>query len=165
MNPMKTLCLSAALFTFSLAGCAARVAHVTNLPAGVTEAQAKNYDAAVGDLHKVALVTTTLRQTVLDLRGAGLFPDDTAFVTAIRSIAKIDEYQQAASAYLRDAPEYFAEPQQQKIRDIFNSITAEIQRLNSAGVTGIKNPGSQGKVNQLITELTSVVNLVLALSQ
>jgi hypothetical protein len=178
MKPMKksTRLHRAFFFLFTLAacGCAARVGHVTNLPAGVTETQAKNYDAAVGDLHKVALVTTTLRQTVLDLRGAGLFPDDAMFVTAIRSIAKIDEAQLAASAYLRDAPEYFAEPQKQKIRDIFASITAEIDRLNAAGVTGIKNPGSQDriknpgsqdKVNQLITELTSMVNLVLALAQ
>jgi hypothetical protein len=162
---MKTLSLASVVLACSLAGCAARVAHVTNLPPGVTEQQAKNYDAAVGDLHKIALTTSTLRQAVVDLRGAGLFPDDTAFVTALRSLAKIDEAQLAASAYLRDAPEYFAEPQKQKIRDIFASITSEIQRLNAAGVTGIKNPASQDKVNGLITELTSVVNLVLALAQ
>ncbi len=153
------------MFTLAACGCAARVRHVTNLPPGVTEQQAKDYDAAVGDLHKIALATSTLRQTVVDLRGAGLFPDDTAFVTALRSIAKIDEGQLAASAYLRDAPEYFAEPQKQKIRDIFASITSEIQRLNSAGVTGIKNQGSLDKVNGLIAELTAVVNLVLALAQ
>src|SRR5258708_5678938 len=79
----------------------------------VAAQQAKDYDAASGDLQKIARAPSTPPQRVVDLRGAGLSPDDTAFVPAPRSIAKIDEGQLAASAYLRDAPEYFAEPQKQ----------------------------------------------------
>jgi len=153
---------AAAVLAFVLTGCAARVAHVTNLPAGVTEQQAKDYDAAVGDLHKIATVTSTLRQTVIDLRNAGLF-EDTAYSTTLIALTKIDQAQLAASAYLRDAPEYFGEPQKKKIADIFSSIVTQIAQLNFAGATGIKNPASLKQVNGLLAELTAVVNLVLAL--
>jgi hypothetical protein len=154
---------AAAVLAFSLTGCAARVANVTGLPPGVTAQQAINYDAAIGDLHKIAEVTSTLRQSIIVLRADGLFTDGAAFGKALQALAKIDQAQLAASAYLRDAPEYFADTQKQKIADILGSVTQEIQALNTAGATGIKDPNSLNQVNNLITELTGIVKLVLAL--
>jgi len=50
-NSLRDLVFGSVVFSVSddrgLVGCAARVAHVTNLPAGVSEQQAKNYDVAV----------------------------------------------------------------------------------------------------------------------
>ncbi len=159
----KPRILAAVLLAIALNGCGARVAHVTNLPAGVTEQQAKNYDAAVANLHKIALITSTARQTIINLRNQGI-TDDAYLRLTLPLIAKIDEAELAASAYLRDAPEYFAEPQKQRIRDIFANVLAQIEQLNSAGVTGIKNPDSLKQVNGLLTELAGVVNLVLSLT-
>jgi hypothetical protein len=145
-------------------GCAARVAHVTNLPAGVTEQQAKNYDAEVANLHKIALVTSTARQTIINLRNQGI-TDDAYLRLTLPLIAKIDEAELAASSYLRDAPEYFAEPQKQRLRDIFQNVLAQLEQLNAAGATGIKNPDSLAKINGLLAELGGVINLVLSLTQ
>lgn len=156
---------TAATLALLMCGCSARVAHVTNLPPGVTEAQAKSYDSAVADLHNIADATSSLRQAVIDLRNAGVFPDDAAYGRTLLGIGKIDQAQQAASSYLRDAPEYFADPQKAKIKEIFSSASSEIQQLNAAGATGIKNPDSLKKINGMIADLTAVVNLVLALAQ
>lgn len=147
-----------------LSGCAARVGHVTDLPQGVTEQQAKNYDAEIANLHKIADVTTTLRRAVISVRGAGAFPDDAAYGKLLLMIGKLDQAQLAATAYLRGAPEYFGETQKQKIKDIFSDVTAEIQQLNASGVTGIKNPDSLKQINTLIGELAGFVNLVLSLT-
>jgi phospholipase/lecithinase/hemolysin len=154
--------LAVAVLALALNGCAARVAHVTNLPAGVTEQQAKNYDAAVAGLHKIAATNSALRKSLISLRG--VFDDRTYGITLL-ALAKIDEAELSASAYLRDAPEYFGDTQKQRIADIFSNVANQIQALNTEGITGIKDPETLKQVNGLISELTAGVNLVIALTQ
>jgi hypothetical protein len=49
------------------------------------------------------------------------------------------------------------------VQDYMTQIAAEIQTLNQTGVTGIKNPNSQQQIGDLITQITSLVSLILTL--
>ena len=155
-----SLCASVA----NLSGCAARVKHVTALPAGVTEKQAQDYDAAVANLHKIATATSTFRQTVIDLRNNGLIKDDGYYVSLLRGISRVDQLQLAATGVLRDSPEYFAQGQKAQVLQYTQQISAELTQLNSAGVTGISSTDAQTRVTKLLNELTAAVSLVISLT-
>lgn len=146
----------------AVGGCAARVKNVTNLPPGVTLKQVQDWDAAVGNLHKIATVTSTLRQTVIGLNRAGVYGDSKAYIASLRAIAKVDQLQIDAANFLQPMPATFGEAQKAKLRDFMGQIAAEINTLNTQGILGIKNPDSQRQVTQLIAEITAAVNLVLA---
>lgn len=146
-----------------LTGCAARVKTVTDLPAGVTQTQAQQWDTAVANLHKIATVTSTLRTSVIALNKAGTFPDGAAYATALQTIQKIDQIQLAASAVLRQAPQNFDAPTKTKIADYMQQISAQIATLNTQGVTGIKDPAGVQSINSMINDLSAAASLVLAL--
>ena len=147
-----------------LYGCASRVAHVTNTPAGVTEQQAKDWDAAVADLQKVATVTTGVRQAVIAARNDGAFPDDKAYGLVLQSLAKVDRLQLAASAILKQQPSQFGAGTKVQVGTLIQQILSELQQLNAAGVTGIKNPQSLQAINTLLAEAIAAAKLVLALT-
>lgn len=158
------LCLATSLLlAFLLVGCAARVKHVTALPAGVSEKQAQDYDAAVGNLHKIAASTSAFRKVVIDLRNQGMVPDDGYYVTLLQGVARMDQLQLAAVATLRDSPEYFAAGKGQ-VLNYTQEISKEITKLNGAGVTGIKSANAQTEVTRLLNEITAAVSLVIALT-
>jgi hypothetical protein len=145
-------------------GCAARVAHVTDLPAGVTEQQAKNWDAAVAGLHKLATLTTTLRQGVITARGAGVFPDDHVYAAALVSIGRIDQAQIEAADFLKQQPKNFGAPVRAKLFADLNTISQELVALNQVGAADIKNSDSQKNILAIIAEITATANLVLNLT-
>lgn len=157
------LLLSVLMLSFSLAGCAARVKNVTDLPPGVTQKQAQDWDVAVQNLGKIASVTTTARQAVIAVHQGGLLPDGPPYVTALTAIGKIDEIQLAASAVLKQAPKNFSDPVKLQVKDYMTQIAAQIQILNQSGVTGIKNPNSQTQIGDLITQITGLAALILSL--
>jgi|GEM_PF-1682193 len=148
---------------FCIAGCAARVKNVTDLPPGVTQKQAQDWDTAVQDLNKIASITSAARTTVIELHTAGLLKDGPAYVTALTVVGKIDELQLAASAVLKQSPSNFSQTTKSQVQAYMNQIVAQIQTLNQSGVTGIKNPNSQQQIGDLIANITSLVALILAL--
>jgi hypothetical protein len=173
-----SLVLSLSLFVANipLAGCGARVKHVTNLPTGVTEKQVQDWDSAVANLHKIATVTSTLRKTVIGLNkqtytiGVGgvpqkVFPDGPEYATALGAIAKVDQTQIAAANFLQTVPKTWPSSTQEKVREYMNTIAEELKKLNAVGATGIHNANSMQQVSQIIGELTSAVGLILSLTQ
>jgi hypothetical protein len=148
-----------------LAGCAARAKNVTNLPAGVTEQQAQNWDAAVADLDRIAQSVSAVRLAVLAVRGAGAFPDDKAYGITITALARVDQVELAAANLLKQQPQSFGQPVQQQLAIYMNLITQQLSDLNTAGVTGIKDPQSLQQINGLLSDLANSVKIVIALSQ
>lgn len=158
----RVFVLSASLA--GMAGCSARVQHVTDLPAGVTEAQAKSWDAAVANLHKISATTTTLRQAVIAARNAGGFPSDEYYAAALQGIARVDQIELAAAQMLQQQPKAFGQPQKQQIALYASMITQEAEKLNAAGATQIKNPDSQQQINALLSDLANTVKIILGLA-
>jgi len=155
--------LAVLLVCVSLAGCAARVKNVTDLPPGVTQKQAQDWDVAVQDLNKIAAITTTARTSIIELHTAGLLKDGPQYVTALTVVGKMDELQLAASNVLKQSPNNFTDSTKAKVKDYLMQISAQIQTLNQTGVTGIKNPNSQQQISDLITQITALVTLILSL--
>ena len=151
------------LLSATLCGCAIRTRNVTNLPAGVTQAQAQAWDSEVATLDKVAAATSALRQAVIALEKQGAFPDTVAYVKALQTVAKIDQAELAASTYLKQQPEYFGVPQKQKVQGLLNDIGSQIQGLNLQTRVGIKDPASQNQLSAVVADLTNVVNIALSL--
>jgi hypothetical protein len=149
-------------FALAFGGCAARVKTVTNLPPGVTQVQAQNWDSAVQDLSTIANVTSTARQTVIELNKSGLFPDGNNYATTLEVLGKIDQLQLSASTVLKQSPNNFNDSTKAQIRDYMQQISAQILTLNTQGVTGIKDQTSLQKVNGLIAEITGAVALILS---
>lgn len=158
------LCLASSM---CFAGCAARVKNVTNLPVGVTLQQAQAWDAAVANLHKIASTVSTLRQSLTDLHTAQYegkpVLSDEYYGEALRYIAAMDQTELAAEAVLRQSPQNFSASAKQQIAVYMQVISTQIQHLNAAGATGIKNPKSLQVVNGLLGEVTAVVTLILSL--
>lgn len=157
-------------------GCGARVKHVTNLPPGVTEEQVKNWDSAVGALHRIAATTSTLRQTVIALNKATytepgkteaekVIPDGKTYIGILSGIAKVDLAQINASNFLKTVPKTWSLSTQEKMRSYMKTIGDELAKMNNEGLTGIKNPSSRQQLEQLIGEIQATVGLVLSLTQ
>lgn len=159
------LCILCMLLAFFGAGCAARTKTVTNLPAGVTQAQVQAWDSEVAALHKMATITSTVRQGIIGLEKDGAFPDTVAYVNALRAIAKIDQLELAASVYLQEKPEYFAVPQKEKVRQILNEVGSEIEGLNVQSMINVKNGDSKAKLTAVVADLVAAMNTALALAQ
>jgi hypothetical protein len=149
----------------ALAGCAARVKNVTNLPTGVTLAEVQAWDSEVAALHKIATVTSSVRQGVIGLEQAGAFPDSVAYVKALQSIAKIDQLELEASAFLRATPQHFGALEKVKIAAMVKQIGDEIQGLNMQSLAQIKNADTKKNVTILVNDLVVAMNLALSLTQ
>src|SRR5271166_775156 len=157
------LILIVALAVVSYGGCAARVKTVTNLPPGVTMQQAQNWDSAVANLHKIASTVSTFRQTLTDLhaaqyQGAPVL-SDAYYSEALRMIGNVDRLELSAEVVLRQSPQNFSLTAKQQVGIYVQQISTELQQLNAAGATGIKNPKSLQQVNQLLGEVTAIVAL------
>jgi hypothetical protein len=151
------------LFAVALSGCAARVKNVTDLPPGVTQKQAQDWDVAVQRLGQIATVTTTARQAIIGVHQNGLLPDGPNYVNALTAVGKIDEIQLAASNVLKQAPNNFSDPVKGQVKDYMTQIAAQVQILNQSGVTGIKNPNSKQQIGDLITQITGFAAMILSL--
>lgn len=146
----------------SLAGCAARVKNVTNLPPGVTLSEAQEWDSAVAQLQRISSVVTTTQTEIIALHKQGVFPDGPAYVTTLTSLGKIDQIRISAANVLKQAPGNFPDSTRGQIKDFMGQISAEIANLNTAGVTGIKNPTSLQRISAFIGEISSAVTLILS---
>ena len=155
--------LAVVALVVSLAGCAARVKNVTNLPTGVTLTEVQQWDSAVQNLNKIATAVTAARQSLIALHTGGLLPDGPAYVTALQVIGKIDTLQVSASATLQQTPNSFSASTKAQVQALLQQISAQLLTLNSSGVVGIKNPNSQTQVADLIAEISAAVTLVLSL--
>ena len=158
-----TLWLACAL-TVALAGCAARAKNITSIPAGITQTQVQNWDAAVAYLQKISQVTTTLRQSVISLNKSGIFPDGPAYANTLAGIGKIDELQIEASNYLQGVPSDWSLATQQKILAETQQIQAILTNITNTGIVGIKDPASQSQVATLISNIGSVAALIIGLT-
>ena len=163
----KRLVIVLLVVSCGLAACAARVKNVTGLPPGVTLTQAQDWDAAVADLHKVAATVSTLRQTLTDLHGASYdgkpVLSDEYYADALRAVAHIDLLELSAENVLRQSPQNFSLTAKQQVGAYIQQILTEVEKLNSTGATGIKNPASLDKVNGLLADIAAVIKLVLSL--
>jgi len=164
MKRNRTFLLAGVFFMCTLAACSARVKNVTDLPTDVTHQQAQNWDAAVRNLHEMATMTSSIRQAIIGLRNAGAFPNNDAYAAALQGVARIDQIQLAASDLLKQQPQAFGQPQKQQIAIYMNLITGEIEKLNAAGATGTKNPDTVKQFNDLLTNLSNLVKITLALA-
>lgn len=160
---MKAFSIVALAISLSFCGCAARVKTVTNLPPGVTQQQAQDWDAAVANLNKIADVTSALRQGLIGLNKNGGFPDGPQYILALQICGKIDEAQLAASAILKQTPNNFSASAKTQVQALMQQIAAQISTLNTQGVTGIKDPTSLKTISGLITQITSAAALILSL--
>jgi len=156
------LVLSAALCFY---GCAARVKNVTDLPPRVTLSEVQQWDAEVAALHKIATVTSSLRQGVIALNQAGAFPNSPAYIAALRTVAKIDQSELAASAFLRQSPQHFGAAEKAKVAGMLHDIAGQIQSLNLQSLAGIKSSDTKKNVTLLVNDLTAAMNLALSFAQ
>jgi hypothetical protein len=151
----------------AMTGCAARVKNVTNLPPGVTMQQAQNWDTAVADLHKIASTVTTFRQTLTALHGAQYdgkpVLSDEYYSEGLRMIGNVDRLELSAEIVLRGSPQNFSDSTKTQVAFYVKEISTELNNLNAAGATGIKNPKSLQQVNTLLGEVSGIVGLILAL--
>jgi hypothetical protein len=159
--------LTCTLTACLLAGCAARVKNVTNLPQGVTQQQAQSWDTAVANLHKIASAVSTFRQTLTALHGAQYdgkpVLSDEYYSEGLRMIGNVDRLELSAEIVLRQSPQNFSDTTKQKVVLYVQEISTELNQLNAAGATGIKNPKSLQQINNLLAELSGIVSLILAL--
>lgn len=147
----------------ALSGCAARVKNVTNLPPGVTQKQAQDWDAAVAHLDQIASGVSAARQSVIAANKSGLFPDGPAYVTTLQVLAKIDSLDLAASAVLKQSPNNFSDTAKGQVADYMTQIAQQIVLLNNSGTIGIKDQNTQQKVAGIIGQVTAAVAFVLSL--
>jgi hypothetical protein len=162
---MKNRKLLGLFLACALVGCAARVQHVTNLPPGVTETEVKNWDSEVAALHKIAVSVSSIRQGGIDLQKAGAFPDTNAYIAFLRSLAKVDQLEQAAAEYLKATPKTFGQPQKEKVKSSLTEIATELNSLNEAGLLNVKNSKSKNNVSQFLAEAIAALNLALSFTQ
>jgi hypothetical protein len=160
MRKFLALSLSATLF---LAGCAARVKNVTNLPPGVTLAEVQSWDKEVAALHKIASGTSAVRQGILGLEQAGAFGNSQEYVKALVAVAKIDQLELVASAYLKQNPQHFGQAEKSKITGMLQEIGGQITALES--VAAIKNADTKNQISTLVAELVATMNLALSFAQ
>ena len=157
---------------FVLAGCAARQKTVTNLPAGVTQSQAQNWDSAVANFDKIAQTVSTLRQAVIALNqqtvtASGthkVLPDGATYVAILTAIGKIDQAEIDASNFLKAQPQNWGVDAQTKVKNEIAIIQQEIAAINSQGLTGIKDQNAQNQVQQLVNNLSSLTAVILSLA-
>jgi len=90
--------------SFVFAGCAARQKTITNLPAGVTLTQVQAWDSAVANLDKIASSTTAARQAIITLHTQGVIPDGVTYGKILTALAKIDQGEISAAAFLKAYP-------------------------------------------------------------
>ncbi len=167
-----TFVIGALALAFTLGGCAARQKNVTNLPAGVTQAQAQAWDTAVANLDKIAQTVSTLRQSVIALNKAtvtdangtrAVFPDGKQYAAALTTIGKIDQLEIDAANFLKAQPQNWSLSTQQKVQKDTVQIQALLQELVTQQITGIKNPNAQSQVQGLIAQLGGLATAILSL--
>jgi hypothetical protein len=171
-NHRPNLRLSVFLAVLAFTGCAARQKTVTNLPAGVTQAQAQSWDTAVANLDKIAQTTSTLRQAVIALNGATVtdaqgahkvIPDGATYAAILTSIGKIDQAQLDAVQYLRAQPQNWGISTQTRIKNDVTLIQAELLNITGQQLAGIKNTASQQQVSALISVIGNAATVILSL--
>jgi hypothetical protein len=159
---MKTQTVWIVVVALALSGCAARQKQVTNLPAGVTQAQAQNWDTAVANLDKIAQTVSTLRQSVILLNQQKLLPDGSTYVSILTAIGKIDQAEIDASAFLKAQPQNWGVSVQAKMKNEMAIIQQEIAAVNTQGLTGIKDQNAQNQVQQLVNNLSGLAAVIIA---
>ena len=170
---MKRKTIWVLVVALTLSGCAARQKTVTNLPAGVTQSQAQNWDSAVANFDKIAQTVSTLRQavialnqqTVTDSSGTHkVLPDGATYVAILTAIGKIDQAEIDASNFLKAQPQNWGVDAQTKVKNEIAIIQQEIAAINSQGLTGIKDQNAQNQVQQLVNNLSSLTAVILSLA-
>jgi hypothetical protein len=161
---MKRQIVWIVVVALTLSGCAARQKTVTNLPAGVTQTQAQNWDSAVANLDKIAQTVSTLRQAVITLNQQKLLPDGSTYVSILTAIGKIDQAEIDASNFLKAQPQNWGVDAQTKVKNEMAIIQQGIATINAQGLTGIKDQNVQNQVQQLVNNLSSLTAVILSLA-
>lgn len=149
----------------TIAGCAARVKTVTNLPAGVTQAQVQKWDSAVADLKTAAASTSSLRQAVEGLNKQGILPDGPAYTAILTDIGKADELEADAATFLQSVPNDWSLSTQNKVQAYMQQIQVLLTDMVNSGAVGIKDAAAQTNVTSLIKTVGDAVSLVISLTQ
>jgi hypothetical protein len=162
-----TLCilLGAGALAYVLAGCAPRVKNVTNLPTGVTLAEVQAWDSEVAALQKIATVNSSVRQGIIAMEQAGVFPDTATYVHALQATAKIDLAELTAVSFLRQTPQHFGVSERAKVQAILADIGTQVMALNTQTLAGIKDSATKTALSTFVADLTAAMNLALSFAQ
>ena len=163
IGKLSRIFLSLTLIVFCLEGCAPRVGTVANTPPGVTQPQVQNWYAATGAFTKIADVDHQILAGVVGFHDSGLWSDTGSYEISLRALGRIEQIQIEAATFLKTVPDDWSKSTREKIQTYTNEMSAEIQKVNASGATGIKNPDSLATINALIADLTKTANLVLTL--
>lgn len=163
--------ISVVLVALLLSGCAARQKNITNLPAGVTQAQAQKWDTAIADLDKIAQTVSTLRQAVIALNKTTVtdstgthkvLEDGPTYARILTAIGKIDQAEIDATAFLKAQPQNWGVNVQTKVQNEMAIIQQQVVILNHQGLSGIKDPNTQVQVENLVGNLGSLATLLIS---
>jgi len=158
-----------------LGACSARQKAVTNLPPGVTQQQAQNWDAAVANLDKIAQSVSTFRQLMFQLnqqtyadpttgKVLKIIPDSKTYAGILMSIGKIDQAEIDAAMFLKAQPQNFGVTAQARVKNDIVTIEAELSAISTQQLAGIKSTSSLSQVQALVTEIGRLAALVLSLT-
>lgn len=142
---------------------------VTNVPVGVPEQEVVNWFAAVGALEDATFVTDAVKTAVIQLNktvgpdGNPILPDGPAYAGILTSIGKALQLEGEAARFLKTVPKTWDESTQKQLLSWIDPILAELQNINTLGVTGIKNPQSLQRINEFITQIRMSIQLIKGL--
>jgi len=166
----KRLVLTLALACVSLVGCAARQSTITNLPAGVTQAQVQSWDSAVANLHAIAIANSNLRVAVIQLHatlgtnGQPVLPSGQVYVDILTAIGRIDQAENAASSFLSTVPNNWNQSISAQIGSYTGAISAALQTLTNEGTLAVKGTAAQNQVSQFIGNIAAAIKIIASLA-
>lgn len=153
---------------FVTSSCGKKI-KVTNVPVGVPEQRVVNWFAAVGALEDATSVTDAAKTAVIQLNktvgpdGNPILPDGSAYAGILTSVGKALQLEGEAARFLKTVPKTWDESTQTKLLSWIDPILAELQNINTLGVTGIKNPQSLQRINGFITQIRMSIQLIRGL--
>lgn len=151
-------------------GCAARQSTITNLPPGVTQAQVQEWDSAIAQLHNIAIANSNLRQAVIRLHatananGNPVLPSGQIYVDLLTAVGKVDQAENAASAFLATVPNNWNQPIKAQVAGYTAAISQALQTLTSEGTLAVKGTAQQNQVNQFIGNIAAAIQIIAALA-
>lgn len=154
------------LLAVSMAGCAAKNTTVTNLPAGVTQAQVANWTNAVNDLQQAQSLTHGGVTTVIALnrQTPSVFPDGPAYAATLGGLGKAEQIEIQAATFLKTVPNNWSASTSSQVLTYSTQILAQLSTAQAQGAIGIKAPASVTAVTNIINQVVTLINLVKSLA-
>jgi hypothetical protein len=137
--------------------------NITNVPPGVSTNEVQSWYTATGVLQTVADTGDKGLDLVISLNRQGVFPDSPAYKQTIQSFKAIGQLGLDTKKAMEEAPQKFGQPQRDQLGDFSNKVSAELQKLTSSGLVGVKDPDSQKKITTFINLINSSLQIANAI--